>query len=492
MFAGIAGALLVLPLPALTLRVLTSGRELAEHKPDYSGAELLHSSLAGQDTLTICARFKAFQFTYQGSSDRPYQALLTLGGESLFGSVSMTDEKPHYKSKAGDLWRNGDVALYEFGTLSTVDWTPGVWNSACFGLSISRKLNQVWFNGKMIKSNNIISSLESFVSQGKPLSLMGDPEYGNYSYSFFGAMTDVNIWNRSLSLSEVEQWSRCELESGGNLLDWNTAQWEAVGLQEEETEKDEVCGRNKAKRRLLVFKERRSFNRTVQHCKAMAGEMAVARDNKTLQEIIEAVKPLTEKGPNQCGYKFYSGYTDGWPVNWQERRVWRDVEGEQLAWVRWKEGQPNNYGGYQHCLEFNAETGESNDKKCSQVYCPVCSLAEMTAFHLEGVCQTSSIDRFYVLHSDRRLLGYIQNEMAWSGGRWNILNLITNKVEAYMNDSSDFPFGTHPWYFTDSNCTETGKLWRDLNLHVKYAQPGNFCCGDGMCISSDWRCDGEV
>ena len=55
-------------------------------------------------------------------------------------------------------------------------------------------------------------------------------------------MTDVNIWNRSLSQSKVEQWSRCELGAGGNLLDWNTAQWEAVGLQELGLEKQEVCG----------------------------------------------------------------------------------------------------------------------------------------------------------------------------------------------------------------------------------------------------------
>ena len=80
-----------------------------------------------------------------------------------------------------------------------------------------------------------------------------------WKYSVFGAMTDVNIWNRSLSQSEVEQWSRCELGVGGNLLDWNTAQWEAVGLQEEELDKEEVCRERGQNHMLMIFQAKETF-----------------------------------------------------------------------------------------------------------------------------------------------------------------------------------------------------------------------------------------
>ena len=77
--------------------------------------------------------------------------------------------------------------------------------------------------------------------------------------------------------------------------------------------------------------------------------------------------------------------------------------------------------------------------------------------------------------------------------RWEIRNRITNKIDAFMNDMKTFPFSTLPWTFTDgSNCSEADKEKRDLNLHVKVELPGSFCCEDGICFTSDWRCDGDL
>ena len=68
-----------------------------------------------------------------------------------------------------------------------------------------------------------------------------------YKWSAFGALTDLQIWDRLLGEEEVEQWSRCELGAAGNLLDWNTAQWEVVGLQQFQMGKDEVFILNRLK-----------------------------------------------------------------------------------------------------------------------------------------------------------------------------------------------------------------------------------------------------
>ena len=225
-----------------SFRVLSSGRDVATHQPHYSGAKLLNSFLAGQDTVTICARAFTYQFTQEGYI-APAHVLMTFDRQFLFLSGQMTEKNPFLKHRAArTIWRNGDIALNNFGTLLQVDWRPGVWNSACFLLSISRQLNQVWFNGKIIKTDDDISSFQKAVDENITLSVMGEPhDDGTFHYSMFGAMTDVNIWNRSLSGAEVEQWSRCELGAGGNLLDWNTAQWEAVGLQEEELDTKKIC-----------------------------------------------------------------------------------------------------------------------------------------------------------------------------------------------------------------------------------------------------------
>ena len=62
---------------------------------------------------------------------------------------------------------------------------------------------------------------------------------------------------------------------------------------------------------------------------------------------------------------------------------------------------------------------------------------------------------------------------------------------AYLNrTSSSLPIGTNQWYFTHSNCTDSGKPFRTLHFHKYVQQPGNFCCNDGLCFTSEFVCDG--
>ena len=97
--------------PSFGIRVLSSGRDVKAHNPD-SGAELLHSSLAGQDTVTICARFLAYQFTHHGYGAYPEAVLLKLQENGLLASMGMTSEKSSvFKQSAGEQWLNGNVLL---------------------------------------------------------------------------------------------------------------------------------------------------------------------------------------------------------------------------------------------------------------------------------------------------------------------------------------------------------------------------------------------
>ena len=473
------------------MRVLSTLTDVRSHAPG-SGAQLLNSALADQDTLTICARFSTYQFTHHEYGDAPSQTLLQLGDKILFASKAMTEENPKFKTIAGDEWQNGNILLYgHFFSPTKVDWRPVWWNEVCFVMSASRKLLEVWFNGKLVEKNeNYCGCHKGEVTNLRMMGLQKHFPGGKYHASLFGAMADINIWNRSLTRSEVEQWSRCEMGAGGNLLDWNTAQWQATEeLQELELELEQLCSRQryKDKKHLLVIERKENMEDTKKICKATGGEVAVAGNSQAMQNMINTVKTLTDA----CGKSFYSGYTDE-----DKEGVWVDVNtGEQITWANWEENQPNNAGGHENCADFNSDTGESNDRECGYQYCPLCRVPEMAAFHLQGICATSYIDRFYVLQSNKQLLGFMQNLLAWSedNSRWEISNPITNSLAAFMNSSSFFPFGAHPWYFTDnSGCSDPGKSWKSLNLHRKVEQPGKFCCDDGICVNSNWRCDGDI
>ena len=56
----------------------SSGRELAS-RDTRAGAELLQSSLAGRDEVTLCARLLAYQFDKDRETDWPEQIWLMLG-----------------------------------------------------------------------------------------------------------------------------------------------------------------------------------------------------------------------------------------------------------------------------------------------------------------------------------------------------------------------------------------------------------------------------
>ena len=56
----------------------SSGRELAS-RDTRAGAELLQSSLAGRDQVTLCARLLAYQFDKDRETDWPEQIWLMLG-----------------------------------------------------------------------------------------------------------------------------------------------------------------------------------------------------------------------------------------------------------------------------------------------------------------------------------------------------------------------------------------------------------------------------
>ena len=142
----------------------------------------------------------------------------------------------------------------------------------------------------------------------------------------------------------------------------------------------------------------------------------------------------------------------------EEEGVWCERLVADSSAVDWVPGQPHNSAGQEHCIFLHINTRQSDYHRCNTNYCPLCRIAELTAFHLQGICQNSFIDRFYVMKSPTLLLGYLTNKIVCTEERrrWEIINSITNRTDAFMNETFVFPFGTHPWYFMDgSHCTDS-------------------------------------
>ena len=80
--------------------------------------------------------------------------------------------------------------------------------------------------------------------------------------------------------------------------------------------------------------------------------------------------------------------------------------------------------------------------------------------------------------------------MKYANGRWEITDSFTKEILAYMNGTSQIPFGLNQWHFPLSKCSDKGKDYRTLSFHKYVEQPGHYCCNDGTCFTSENVRDG--
>ena len=132
------------------------------------------------------------------------------------------------------------------------------------------------------------------------------------------------------------------------------------------------------------------------------------------------------------------------------------------------------------------------DSVCEAKLNVVCKVPPSIQYQLKGVCISSPIDSFYVANRAYELIGFTQTSLVFENTtqRWEI-RFTSNKSLLAHTETSELPIGTHAWFF-EEKCSEFNKTYRNLLLHLNVEQPGNFCCGDGSCISSEEFCDQKI
>ena len=87
-------------------------------------------------------------------------------------------------------------------------WQPEEWNSACVLASAPLSRFKVIINGETAVEISNYTGLYSQLGGGKNLVLMNDGGYWG-GEPMHGAVTDVNVWPRQLSQTELEDWAEC-------------------------------------------------------------------------------------------------------------------------------------------------------------------------------------------------------------------------------------------------------------------------------------------
>ena len=315
------------------------------------------------------------------------------------------------------------------------------------------------------------------------LHLMGrfNQEDSSYSNSFFGEMTDVNIWNRGLNQSEVNDWTDCKSNITGNILDWNTAKWNITNgiYNESKTNKSGFCQTPRVRAMIFTGNKKGKYDDTKDLCSRIGGKMLISE--KDFLEGDQAIRELAKVNETKCWYKYYTGlkYNDKF-------KSWTDgSSGENTTIENVKESS-----GSCECITVATNKGGTKTEKsvseCSTYLCPICNVRERSVFHLQGVCPSSKIDRYYVMKSGVELLGFTNTKMIFSdqSQTWEIINLIDNQKKATMKQKTPFPIGLNTWEFEDenSNCKS-----QKINFHLHIDD--KFFCKNGEIIDIEKACD---
>ena len=451
-----------------SMKVLQTKRPLQKD----SHAEYIPSTpVSDWKEFTICFKFKSFQFdsldeTLGGS------AILALSMTAVFGHISTKrirkEQDIYLKSKYGSIWNKGRAyrSLYhnDFDIYDDI-WQLNVWKSACWVQG--NKNMQFYLDGHLKNTGRIENPFEKIVFMN----------FIPLKSAMLGGIADMNIWNRTLTLKEVEKFSHCNVK--GNIFSWDIENMKVLGLDEVEIEEDLICkGNVKPKVRFPYQNTANSHKENLRFCKSIGGKVAKFETQSEMEEINERLPSYSQV--------LFSGYyyNDGLLVNIND--------GSTIPLNTFDYGTEVKING--NCVFYLAVEGYVGMAidNCNFPFPPICEHDSVgSVFMLRGVCYNNEVDVYYQFVNSTYLLGHTSTEMVFdeSSSEWQIRSNRNGKLLAKLVNMTIFPIGLHNWTFEDPNCSDAGVRTRALKLHLDVDQPGKFVCDDGFVISSELVCE---
>ena len=360
------------------------------------------------------------------------------------------------------------------------------WNTICIILKLRKSEKvKIYLNGELRKLTLPATSLNP--KEGN-LEMMGYKLLETWM-PFSGSMTDLNIWKRNLKESEIKSYDNCEFDEENNkIISWESAIVNVTNVQEIKVDKKNICKKDIKKFLYLASEKKANFDDALEYClDVVGGEMAVIENEESTSRIVQAFNSIPDR-QSKCFTRFWNGYTKE-----ENELSFKNPNNNKLAAnFQWMNDEPRDFPG-DVCPMFDIVQNSSLSKECHHLKCPICKVPEMKKYTLRGVCigETWLADIFYYLKQEKVLIGNMQTKITWSSEskRWEIQALKDNSIIAFMNDTNNYPFGKHQWFFKNLECTDSGQSFRTLLLHQEVDQPGKFCCDDGKCIDSELVCD---
>ena len=303
--------------------VITSDLDQINEKKVYF--EVNNIDPKSLNEFSLCGRFKTSKFLTKPS----FTHEIFPGLRSVTVKDCDTSKLPCYIYKQqmgpGHYIKHvfGQILFVKDDTKEFPPWLPEVWQSFCYSVQNSTVILTI--NGHTKYKTLDYSGLHKWIPS---FMFMNNLEKNS---PFFGSMTDINIWNRTLTDDESSGWMNCKTKiDDGNIFNWENSSRNLTlsGVKIESTIIDNICESNTDKDNLIVTNDRLSFFETYSFCQRF-GSMAVVNSNATARKLVEAMERST------CDrWGAFTGHTDhekeGTFVEYGSKKM--------MSWTNWDIG----------------------------------------------------------------------------------------------------------------------------------------------------------
>lgn len=355
------------------------------------------------------------------------------------------------------------------------------------------KLNFEDFEMAMEDANNMDQS--AFIFGQEPDNMRGG--FDSHQ-SFLGDLSELNIWNYTMSEVDIMKMATCKTWLKGNIVSWERSNLILNNIVLTDLfDPPNLCLKH---HQYVIFPEKVPYPEAKGICEIHGGSLAVPKSEEENNQIINIVfkhkKTCIEKENLSDGNAVWIGAK-------KVDRVWYEVSTSFTT------------GGLLNYTKVSKTTTNPNSKctylrndgswlggryVCTNGYlCTVCNIPNQPVFTVKGVCGTTDIDWNYYLSVDTNYQvnfyeGYKktnilldENSQKWYFTPVAGFPLNFNAEFSPSKFTTKYPVGRNQWIVNDAVCDVEDKLEALTLSNCNF--PTQFTCDSGHCIDISKRCD---
>ena len=181
-----------------------------------------------------------------------------------------------------------------YGAVGKIDYALRTWNLVCWTFNFNQSLSSVYYNsikvGDLVLPTHDQQGIIASENASKYLLILGqepdsylDPIGFDREQAFLGNISGLNLWDRMLTLSEIEDLTRCRTEAQGNAVAWKRNNYKVVKATVYTIKnKDYFCARKPI---WIFFPGRRVVSDADRLCKAHGGEVVTPSNEEENSQV---------------------------------------------------------------------------------------------------------------------------------------------------------------------------------------------------------------